>query len=207
MAPWCVLIALAACDLGKRLQAPYTLAVIPIALALFCSLQFVDQYVFNSPDCNEPLAQQTTAVPQLPNLKGILVTPEQAAFYRQAKDALVASGFQPGDPILCLYDLPGLPYLMDGVSPGRAWYVSFHEVDAENAAFLAKADLASKPRMYLAVAGADQKKVIYRKVREALRKQNLPYPQSFKAIGTLPSPLIPGEKVFLFQSIRNTSDR
>jgi hypothetical protein len=207
MAPWFVLIALASCELGKRLQASYALTAIPIALSLFCSYEFVEQYVFNTPDCGEDLTKQNTLVPELPHLAGIAVTPEQANFYRQMKNILIGANFQAGDPILCLYDLPGLPYVMDGFSPGRAWSVSFHEVDAENAAFFAKADLRREPRLYLAVTGSSQNKVIYRKMREALRKQNLQFSQSFRPIGVVQSPLVSGEKVFLFQSLHNTSDR
>lgn len=45
-----------------------------------------------------------------------------ATFVKQTEQLLNANGYQPGNYLLALYDLPGLVYLMQGYSPQVPWY-------------------------------------------------------------------------------------
>lgn len=49
---------------------------------------------------------------------------------------LRAAGFRRGDAVLALYDMPGLPYLIGGTSPGAIWFASEAEEQPRNCAAL-----------------------------------------------------------------------
>lgn len=54
----------------------------------------------------------------------ILVDAATATFFHQLKNLLAQGGFHPDDPLLALYDVPGLVYVCGGVSPEAPWYFS-----------------------------------------------------------------------------------
>ena len=51
---------------------------------------------------------------------------DQAGILRDARSRLQAWGFQAGDPLVAIGDMPGLVYFLGGHSPGTAWYPATH---------------------------------------------------------------------------------
>lgn len=59
--------------------------------------------------------------------KGRLLTfPTSVRFLENLRTRMDREGYREGDPILGLTDLPGLVYLLGGVSPGVCWYISHY---------------------------------------------------------------------------------
>lgn len=59
--------------------------------------------------------------------KGRLRTfPASVQFLEKIRGQMDRAGYREGDPILGLTDLPGLVYLLGGVSPGVCWYISHY---------------------------------------------------------------------------------
>lgn len=69
----------------------------------------------------------------------LLLDAPTARYFQEMRTALRRAGFRLGDPVLALYDAPGLVYALGGVSPGNAWY--FGGTDARNCDALAKTRL------------------------------------------------------------------
>lgn len=79
-----------------------------------------------------PLGQQTRALDFLPRNQSIRVDAETYEFVRRSYE-LVGRGAGPRRSILALYRLPGLVYLLDGVSPGGlVWSEGTNALIAEN---------------------------------------------------------------------------
>ena len=61
---------------------------------------------------------------------------QTAAYVTELRQTMKQAGFRPGMPIIALYDMPGLVYALDGISPGNPWL--FGQRDERNCDALAK---------------------------------------------------------------------
>lgn len=185
MSPWFLLIAVASIEAGKKLCAPRAMALFSISLLLFCLGEFVHLYVFDRYDCN-PLTVRRVSTDSPRLLRGVQLEKIETTFYKNSLQLLKSNGFVERDPLLCLYDMPALVYLCEGTSPGQAWYCSWKDRDGLNAHFLKRANLAAAPRFYLVLNGED--KGIQPRMLKELERQGMPFPQSFRLLGSLPAP-------------------
>jgi hypothetical protein len=199
-APWFALVMTAAFVCAKRFKAPYAMAAVPIALALFSSVQFFDQYV-NSRDDSISLLDQTCKTTKMPLLSGMELQSNDISFYEHAQEILRSNGFKPGDNLLSLYDFPVIVYLMQAVSPGQSWYISWPERDEINAAYFRKASFAKNQRFFMVLCGDDPKKIVAPEMQEALLDPK--FGKSFKRIGVLPHPRKPDYKVYFYAGKSN----
>jgi hypothetical protein len=71
----------------------------------------------------------------------LLVDAPSAAYIKGIRTALYGAGFRAGEPILALYDAPGLVYALGGISPGNPWYPGFQNQEIRNCDALAKTHL------------------------------------------------------------------
>jgi hypothetical protein len=74
-----------------------------------------------------------------PQTASLLVDAPTAQYVGELRTALQTAGFHPGDPVLALYDAPGLVYALGGIAPGNAWY--FGQQDYRNCDALDKTHL------------------------------------------------------------------
>jgi hypothetical protein len=89
-----------------------------------------------------------------------------------------------GDRLLSLYDLPGLVFAVEGVSPGIPWYISWPQDDKMNAYYISKSDLSHSRKLYLAVLLQGTPSIGPR-VLEALEQKGFKFPQDFKRLGSV----------------------
>ncbi len=69
------------------------------------------------------LFSQTELLATSGDLRGLRVDWQTAQFFRVTRRfVLEDAGFYPGSPIIAAYDLPGLVYVLGGVSPGAPWF-------------------------------------------------------------------------------------
>ena len=203
LAPWYVLIGMLLINAVEWLGAAsaYPAVIVAGALCAVTLYKFIPHYINDSGDA-PPLLWQTTHVDNVPLLRGIRVEPEQALYYETIRKMLFANGFKTGDSILCLYDMPGLNYIMDAVSPGQAFYIGWKKSDEENAFYIkeCKQECKQQPEknFFLALRGKRANHIIRPKAAEALKSIGMPFPEAFDAVGTLDDPFN-SKKTFLYK--------
>ena len=84
--------------------------------------QFVDGYLIEPYRLKSSLLSQTQAVKILPRGSNLLFDSTTAAFLNDLTGKCLAAGLRPDQSIMAFYDLPGLPFLLGGVSPATPWY-------------------------------------------------------------------------------------
>ena len=60
-----------------------------------------------------------------PDGNTVYLHPNQRAMLESLQKSLSQLGFQPGDPLIAVGDLPGVVYLLGGWSPGTSWYFAY----------------------------------------------------------------------------------
>lgn len=196
--PWFILILSTAFILSERFRAPYAMAAIPISLVILTAFQFFEQYVYFRDD-GLLLHNQNATTSKIPLLAGLKLHKEDIDFYEQAQSLLTSNGFKPGDTILSLYDFPVIVYLMNAVSPGQSWYISWPERDELNAHYFKTARFSSGQPMFVVLCGKHQNQVVEPLMQKALNSSI--FGKSFKRIGVLPHPRRSDFKVYFYSSI------
>ncbi len=113
-APWFVLIALAVSNLETK-----TGLLITYTAGLLGLLLFLNFYVLHPHQQPSSLLEQTENIQLEENIS---VDIASAVFLQSVYQDLQKNNFQQGDPIVALYDMPGVVYLVGGRSPRTIWY-------------------------------------------------------------------------------------
>ncbi|MGH9550074.1 MAG: hypothetical protein ACRD72_23590, partial [Candidatus Angelobacter sp.] len=184
MGPWYLSIGVLAVLVAQRFRTPWAVALVPFTLCFFSVHLLITQYIFARYE-GGPLLKQTATIDFDSPLRGLKMSPADAAAYTTLYKALSARGFQPGDALLELYDMPGVVYAMRATSPGQAFYVGWPERDKLNAYYMKKADLKHAPRLFLILSSEDS---LGESVLAEFTRQGLPFPESFERIGTVGRP-------------------
>ena len=178
LAPWLVLLALVAGALRVRLSAASATALVA-GSALLAAAQFA-LHVERWPYRTTRLGSQERSVPDLPRARGLTFEPGVAQFLSELRALLDRAGHRPGGALLVFHDLPGLVWLMQGVSPGEAWYYSANP--ARTCAVLAHS------RLPLSGARVITDGDIHASVLAALAQKGVRFPEDFRPVGALTMP-------------------
>ena len=89
-----------------------------IIFLTFSSLFYIVNYTIFKPYRLTPIYTQNQLIPEIGKGKNILFNIDTKTYIIEINNILKQNSFQPGDPIIALSRLPGLIYLLDGVSPG-----------------------------------------------------------------------------------------
>lgn len=171
---------------------------LPPAIPMACGLFFIlfvlvqirayfydgSRYLYAS-----SLLYQRHAARQFPPLRNIKLDSNTLGFLEAVHKTLRQAGYRKGDTLIPLYDLPGLVYLLEGVSPGNAWYNSYPKSVEENCAGLALAGEKALKGAYFLV-----NKKIERPMRACLQRYGLKPGQTHLLVGKIP---------FIFASFYN----
>jgi hypothetical protein len=84
--------------------------------------QFINGYLFHPYRLSAPLFKQVELVPHLPKGSGLRFDSQTASFLSEINRLYRTGNPVVNQPVIGLYDLPGLVYLLGGVSPGATWY-------------------------------------------------------------------------------------
>jgi hypothetical protein len=191
LAPWFMLVALGCILCDRRYGAPYTASLFAIALVVFSFIHFVHQGVYERQDGGD-ITKFDTPVTGVPVLNGIKLRARDADSYQESLHILQANGFRENDPLICLYDDPGLVYAMHATSPGQAWYIYWPERDELNAHYMKQARLANDARVFLVTTCTN---CFGPKLLEVLNQQGFSF-KTFRVIGEARSPLTGGSMHF-----------
>jgi hypothetical protein len=84
--------------------------------------QFIDGYLLHPYCLLSPLFQQVERVHDLPRDSEQGFDSKTASFLSEITRIYQTASPVVNQPVIALFDLPGLVYLLGGVSPGTAWY-------------------------------------------------------------------------------------
>ncbi|TGE15558.1 hypothetical protein [Hymenobacter elongatus] len=106
--------------------------------------------------------------------------PKTASFMGELEQAMQQSGFKPGMPVVALYDMPGLVYMLGGISPGNPWL--FGHLDLRNC------DALAKTKMDLSKAFVLVNEKPGEKMLQCMNSSGIPFPEGYTVVRRLLSP-------------------
>ncbi|HEY9713105.1 MAG TPA: hypothetical protein V6C72_06525 [Chroococcales cyanobacterium] len=190
--PWHMLsnfgpICLSAATLGaimtKRSKNQIYSATTFIGLSLFSAAQFVQGFVCYPDELTGTIFDQTTAT-ELPYLSGIKLDPGTAEFMEHSYELLLKAGFRQGDPLLAVYDCPGLVYAAGGRSLFVAWYTRVQQLRISHE--FDKASRVNFARIFLLVDRPDGE--MPEEMKISLNHVGINYPDDFRLLGITKCP-------------------
>ena len=132
--PWLALIVIFLTLLYQTNKANNFLYLFTLGIILWLGIKIAYTQIYQPFRLVENRLQQTESVEDYvqPKARGLKVDPPTANFLKQLHEIIATTEFQPGDPIIALHDMPGLVYLLGGVSPGAPWYFSDYRQDNDD---------------------------------------------------------------------------
>lgn len=150
LAPWFAILWLVAEDSSASPSRVWTHVVVAAAALIAVAEVNANQIVTPYRIPGGLGVQEIAFSPRIPAGKGLRVDADTKQFVESARELLDRSGFQPGDPVLAFYDLPGLVYLVGGRSPILPWFFANSDSLTCRALDLAQAELG-RGRVFLFV--------------------------------------------------------
>ena len=187
-----ILIILALHVAPYRTGRAFSLILLLISFCLIES-QFVSGYLFHPYRQQSPLFKQTETVSHLPKGEGLKFDVPTAAFLTEITQLYRAASPSPNQPIVALYDLPGLVYLLGGISSGTLWYQEFQDADGIGGVNM----IPQFPTQTPAISNGSQSQPAkpFLLLQETLRadvdqvlRSRLGYPTSYRLVGSVKSP-------------------
>jgi hypothetical protein len=188
-ASWMAILIILACYATRyRLGNVLSLFLLLAAFALMES-QFVTGYLFRPYRLPSPLFKQTERVPGLSKGEGLGFDAPTAKFLSELNHLYRAANPAEDQPLIGIYNLPGLVYLLGGVSPGPVWYQdangagSVHLIPQLWSSTENNAQTRShSPKPFLLLP-----ETLRPEVQEVLLAR-LAYPAAYKLVGSVQSP-------------------
>jgi hypothetical protein len=156
-------------------------AVNVLAVTCFAGWLFIFGFLLHPYRLAGSLFEQTTPAPSQSKLSGLLLDKETAKLVNNMQQTLMQGGFRQGDPIVALYELPGLVYSVGGRSVGVAWFRVFMQNVACTA--LDRLTVERPERLFLVVVGKQPD--LTPRTSQCLKAQNTPYPEDFSKLGVV----------------------
>ncbi|MFN8555502.1 MAG: hypothetical protein U0103_28895 [Candidatus Obscuribacterales bacterium] len=182
MSPLYLSVGYASYMVGSQLgNAAYVSRVLFLMICVV-SLQFFYGYVIAHKEI-APLYYQTELMTHPLRFSGMRLEPKIANLLQSEQAILVKYGFVEGDPILGLYDTPGLVYAVGGISPGFAWYGIDQPNQAINDYFLPRLQIGRSKRLFVIIKNRSGSAVLDEHARTNLRLAGIDFPKDFEEIG------------------------
>lgn len=121
-----VFLALSAISLKVltgAVAAPFRFALIGGLTSLVITV-FLNGYIHHPYLLYGSLEEQRYDASDLPNLRGVKLSKDSLNFLSSTYEILTQNGYQPGDPIMSLFDIPGAVYALGGTEVGSPWLLS-----------------------------------------------------------------------------------
>jgi len=184
--------------------AKYLFLFATLLIMLNVSSQIIYGYVFSPYRVNTPLTEQQFTVQELPAGNTILFDYETSVFLKSTVEKLKNhNALIKSQPIISIYDYPGLIYLLGGFSPGNALYFDsgfanyynsgyLFDYDRTNCFFILNSKMKNLNKTVLLV---EQKFGVSKELSECLTQKGICFPDKyFKA----DSVRIPREENYLY---------
>ena len=149
---------------------------------LVASSQIVHGYVFSPQRIPDTLTQQTEKIEGLKNADGILVDPRTKNFIEEIHNLLVElTNYQPKNPMISFNSSPGIVYLLDGITPGSAWYKP--NFPDRNCFELQKTQLSNLQNTIVFLEAHTQ---VHPNMVGCMKEKGIDFPNNYVKIGEVP---------------------
>jgi hypothetical protein len=170
-----------------------------ISLLLICNSvsQIYSGYIKSPYRLNGSLYEQQYKVPELARSNNILFDLKTAYFLKKTvtlfNDKIQYSDEQ---PIINLYNYPGLTYLLGGVSPGQPWYwpPAYENNDFINCYYLSKSEMKNLENTIIILESSF---TVTKTFRNGLLTKGIVFPDNYKLIDSIAKPFGAG-KLFVY---------
>jgi hypothetical protein len=163
---------------GKHALARANCLLVVLLLSAVTIFRFVNGYVYHPYFLCDSLLSQNYDASRLPSLKGIRLSRPALEFLTAVSDLLRQGGFQRGDQIIGLYDLPGVVYAVGGNAPVVAWLFPSKEFEKFRPTWFHDIAAKAKPRLFLLTSWDLAPKTI-----ASLQKAGIDFPKDFSLLG------------------------
>jgi hypothetical protein len=148
MGPLFAVVALLAAFLSFAGRWRPFAAVVCAAMALLGTAQLYSTLLLHPYRLARPGIEQTVAIPAPHHMAGLRVDADTHAFISALLDqSQRAAGSMAGVPMLAMFDLAGVVYILDAVSVGYFWHYSGASVEVICDRLLADPNVGAKPRL------------------------------------------------------------
>jgi hypothetical protein len=154
-------------------------SVLIAGMSLLVFFLFIHGYLYHPYLLGDSLINQKCDAGNLRNLRGLKLGKEAHQFLTSTSTILEKGGFCPGDPILALYNMPGVVYAVGGTAPSVAWL--FSTAGFENYRPVWFHDIRAKVQDKLFVLTSWEPAL---KTQKSLQKAGINFPNEFELIGT-----------------------
>ncbi len=202
MAPLFLCLGYASFIIGTELRSALFMPISLIFMVAVIGVQFVNGYVFKHKEC-APLFAQTERLAVPHRLAGLRLEPMIAKLIADDYSILTSHGFLEGDPILGLYDTPGLVYAVGGISPGFAWYGADPANQPVNDYFLPRLRKQNWTRLFLIIKNRENSAVLDAHAHSLLSSSGLDFPRDFELIGKSFQPYTFGGRTCFFYALKS----
>lgn len=121
--PWLAVIVLLLNSIDKNGKAKALVWLFILSLILSLSVSITHRYIYKPYRIVETMSHQTETINlDLFPIKSLKVDRQTKIFFEDLNDLMEKAKYQTGDPIIALYDMPGIVYIFGGISPGIPWY-------------------------------------------------------------------------------------
>ena len=148
-------------------------------LSLLVFLLFVHGYLYHPYLLHDSLLNQKCDSSNLNNLRGIKLSSQAHQFLTATSSILKEGGFRPGDPVLALYNMPGVVYAVGGTAPSVAWLFSIAGFEKYRPIWFHDIRDRVKDRLFILTSWEPAAKT-----RESMQKAGIDFPNQFELLGT-----------------------
>ena len=178
-------------------HSTYLFFLISILVTLNAASQIVIGYVYEPYRLNKPMTEQKFLVQELPIGNTIKFDFETSVFLNTIVKKLKSQhALMNAQPIISIYNYPGLTYLLGGVSPGNAWYFDdgWQGNTRDNCFFVGNSKMTNLDKTIFMI---EEDKSISDEFRQCLNKKGILFPENYTKADSV---LIPGEgkKMYLY---------
>ncbi|VEP11256.1 membrane hypothetical protein [Hyella patelloides LEGE 07179] len=182
--PWLAVILILLTLLYQNHKTKNFIYLFTLTIIVWLGIKISYSQIYHPYKLLENRLQQTELLEFVqPHARGLKVDPLTANFIEQLHNIVHQSGFQVGDPIIALHDMPGLVYLLGGFSPGAPWYFSvFPESPVRTCNNILHSSFNPKKAVFLINNDIDPL------VLGCLKKVGINFPQDYHKVGEVENP-------------------
>lgn len=181
----------------KNHSMNFVSSVLVIMVMLFSVSQIVSGMIYHPYRIAQPLTQNNYEIQGFNKSKWLRVDSQTKVFIETiSKELLHNTNFKKGNPIIVMYDLPGLVYFLDGTPVGTTWYS--RSSSAYNCYCLDNTKIKDLSKTVIII---EDSKIIDQKFVSCLNIKKIGFPLGYKKVLTLNHLLNQEETVSVYAPI------
>ncbi len=183
LAPWMGLIIILLAQIQKIKRLRFCAWAFTLLLVFWMQLKFFYGYLYRPLHLPASLWLQTEKIDSIfPNAKSLKFDVQSKLFYEKLYALLQKVKFQPGDPILGLFGMSGVVYIVGGISPGSPLIFGYQEEIPNTCAYIAHSKV-DRSKLIILVS-----REIPSDLLRCIRECNIQFPEAYAEAGKISNP-------------------